>query len=190
MCLNSRYYELQRGVMPQQQCRVSPQAWAGSDLPCPDSVCTLQPGTISSNPEQFSAQSSQKCSRAPNAIGQCLHRPGLMAAKLATLPGCAGLTLYFWTEPFLHTLSLRRGKIAQSPFVEPSFGKMFLDLHSRHEKVKEALVRTRQELNLADIMRGAPSRASCERIMGHETRILQNYKRPSPHVFLAFLKSI
>ena len=34
-------------------------------LQCWESVCTLQPGTISSNPEQFSAESSQKYSRAP-----------------------------------------------------------------------------------------------------------------------------
>ena len=107
-------------------------------LQCWESVCTLQPGTISSNPEQFSAESSQKYSRAPGC-----HWPVRVCTGLASnSPEQRGLMLYFWTELlFLQTLSLLRSKIAQSPFVEPSFGKMFLDLHSRHEKGKEALVR-------------------------------------------------
>ena len=115
----------------------------------------------------------------PDAIGQWSALPASADAckTVATLPGeqRAGWTnvVFLDREPFQQTLSLLRSKIAQSPFVEPSFGKMFLDLHSRHEKGKEALVRARVRTKFSghNAGRGPGALASCERNPGHETRI-------------------
>ena len=129
-------FQLLKGLMPwQQQCRVSPS----SSVESLSARCS--PGLFPAIRSNFQPRVRRNIPGPPDAIGQWGSALASADGLASNSPGQRGLMLYFWTELFLQTLSLLRSKIAQSPFVEPSFGKMFLDLHSRHEKGKEALVR-------------------------------------------------